>query len=230
MERSSDTVAVPCADTPNQPLRKQPFHIPVSCALFDKKTGKKWTSSSSSYGASPFSASRCSERKPGRPRRVVVEEASRLPAAKQALTQDRVTLLSVERRRFLEQLAPSQADLPRRAILDEFAGRGAGKRAILGRGRRGRSWRCAHDDKSGRSLHYEHSESQPCPATRASGSSSKRRLRPRPVKLCERCRPSRRRLAKACSTELTEVYASLYCGRSLRCGGGVRRTVGDCET
>merc|ERR1719223_1049151 len=36
------TLSQSCADTPNQPAsEKQPFHIPVSCALFDKKTGKK---------------------------------------------------------------------------------------------------------------------------------------------------------------------------------------------
>ena len=36
------TLSQSCADTPNQPAsEKQPFHIPVSCALFDKKTGAK---------------------------------------------------------------------------------------------------------------------------------------------------------------------------------------------
>ena len=36
------TLSQSCADTLNQPAsEKQPFHIPVSCALFDKKRVKK---------------------------------------------------------------------------------------------------------------------------------------------------------------------------------------------
>ena len=90
------TLSQSCADTPNQPAsEKQPFHIPVSCALFDKKTGKKVDEQLFELREASQTFS-FSSTVTGSPDDYVVSllRASAPVTAKQALTQDELLFLA----------------------------------------------------------------------------------------------------------------------------------------
>ena len=118
------TLSQSCADTPNQPAsEKQPFHIPVSCALFDKKTGKKVDEQLFELREASQTFS-FSSTVTGSPDDYVVSLLRGFSApvtAKQALTQDELLFLASNDDDSLNRWDAAQ-QIYTRAILDEFTG------------------------------------------------------------------------------------------------------------
>jgi aminopeptidase N len=199
------TLSQSCADTPNQPAsEKQPFHIPVSCALFEKKTGKKvdeqlfeLREASSVFSfSSPVS---------GSPDDYVVSLLRGFSApvtAKQELTQDELLFLASNDDDSLNRWDAAQ-QIYTRAILDEFTSE-ASKQASLDAAVA--TFRAALNDSGGdpslRALNLAVPGFSELGLKLDDGFD--------PVKLCEALSSVKKALAKACTTELTEVYASLY--------------------
>ena len=199
------TLSQSCADTPNQPAaEKQPFHIPVSCALFDKKTGKKVDEQLFELreASQTFSFSGTVSGSPDDYVVSLLRGFSAPVTAKQELTQDELLFLASNDDDSLNRWDAAQ-QIYTRAILDEFAGE-ASKQASLDAAVA--TFRAALDDKSGdpslRALNLA------VPGFSELGLKLEDGFDP--VKLCQALSSVKKALAKACTTELTEVYASLY--------------------